>query len=102
MQIENDPNHARNSQHDHDPKRDEHDEHEHERKHVKIEVDNHQKNVEAGSHLVSEFKVLVHVDPTKDLDELIDGVLTRLEDHARVTITGGEIFFSHVKHGGSS
>lgn len=96
MRVENEEGHVlnENGEHGHG------DEHGH--KHVKIEVDNHQKHVQAGTYVVAAFKSLVDVDAAKDLDEVIDGTLTRLEDNASVTIKGGEIFFSHVRHGGSS
>lgn len=73
-----------------------------ERKKVKIEVDNHPKHVQPGTYLVAGFKTLVDVPADKDLDQVIDGNLTTLLDTASVTIKGGEVFFSHVRRGGSS
>lgn len=73
-----------------------------ERKRVKIEVDNHPKHVAPGKYVVSALKALVDVPLDKDLDEVIDGNLTPLDDTASVTIVGGEVFFSHVRRGGSS
>ncbi len=75
---------------------------EHHPKKVKVEVDNHPKHVDAGAYEVSAFKTLVGVPAEKDLDEVINGTLTTLDDSAQVTIEGGEIFFSHVRRGGSS
>jgi hypothetical protein len=42
------------------------------------------------------------VDPLFDLDQEINGALTPLPEGARITIKGGEIFFSHARTGGSS
>lgn len=74
----------------------------HEKKKVKIEVDNHPEHVAPGTYVVSEFKALIGVPTDKDLDQVIDGNLTTLADDASVTIQGNEVFFSHVRHGGSS
>ena len=71
-------------------------------KRVKIEVDNHPKHIEPGTYVVATLKDLVGVPSDKELDEVIDGNLTMLDDSASVTIKGGEVFFSHVRRGGSS
>jgi hypothetical protein len=71
-------------------------------KRVKVEVDNHPHHVQPGTYLVSDFKALVGVPPDKELDQVIRGNLTTLADAASVTIAGGEVFFSHVRRGGSS
>ena len=76
--------------------------HSSEKKKVKIDVDNQPKHVAPGTYLVSAFKELVGVPADKDLDQVIDGNLTTLADTASVTIVGGEVFFSHVRRGGSS
>ncbi len=75
---------------------------EHAKKSVKVEVDNHPKHVAPGTYVVSAFKELVDVPADKDLDQVINGTLTTLDDGASVTIQGGEVFFSHVRRGGSS
>ena len=72
------------------------------KKQVKIDVDNHPDHVAPGTYVVSPFKELIKVPADKDLDEVIDGTLTPLDDNAYVTIQGGEVFFSHVRRGGSS
>ena len=72
------------------------------RKKVKIEVDGHPKHIEPGTYVVATLKELVNVPADKDLDQVIDGNLTTLEDTASVSIKGGEVFFSHVRRGGSS
>ena len=35
-------------------------------------------------------------------DQVINGKLTTLDDNASIEIVGGEVFFSHVRRGGSS
>jgi hypothetical protein len=79
-----------------------HDEHPQPGPNVSVTVDNTPKTVHRGSHLVSEFKSLVGVDAAKELEEVIDGQLTSLDDGARVVTKGGEVFFSHPRTGGSS
>lgn len=71
-------------------------------KKVKIDVDNRPKHVPPGTYLVSDLKTLVEVPADKDLDQVIDGNLTTLADTDSITISGGEVFFSHVRRGGSS
>lgn len=67
-----------------------------------VTVDNIQHRIHRGSYLVTEFKERVGVDAALALDELVNGVLTPLADDQRVTIKGGEQFFSHARTGGSS
>jgi hypothetical protein len=69
---------------------------------VSITVDNVMREVERGHYLVSNFKELVHVPAEKDLDQIIDGVLTHLPDDASVKIKGEEVFVSHERSGGAS
>ena len=69
---------------------------------VTVTVDTKQKTVHRGSWIVAEFKKEVGVDPTRELDEVIDGEFKPLSDKDRITIKGGEIFVSHVPAGGSS
>lgn len=69
---------------------------------VKIELDNHPKHILPSAYVVSDLKALLGVPADKDLDQVIDGVLTTLGDGTNVTINGGEVFFSHVRRGGSS
>lgn len=69
---------------------------------VTVTVDTKPKTVHRGSYLVSEFKALVGVDQTLELDEVIDGQFKPLDDSARIVIKGGEVFVSHVRTGGSS
>lgn len=72
------------------------------KKKVKIDVDNHPKHVVPGTYRVADFKELIDVPADKDLDQVISGNLTTLLDEASISVSGGEVFFSHVRRGGSS
>ena len=69
---------------------------------VKVTVDGKTKNVRPGDWVVSAFKEEVKVPAEKELDQVINGVPTPLDDGANITIVEGEIFVSHVRRGGSS
>jgi hypothetical protein len=69
---------------------------------VAVKVDGHRKEVPPGTYIVSQFKTLVGVDPSRDLDEVIGGHFKPLKDDQQLIIKGGEVFVSHVRHGGSS
>lgn len=76
--------------------------HEHDKKKVKIEVDNHPEHLAAGTYVVADLKTLISVPADKELDQVINGNLTTLDDSASLTIKGGEVFFSHARRGGAS
>ncbi len=67
---------------------------------VEIKVDGKERKIRPGTYVLSEFKKLVHVDASRDLDQVKDGVPVQVEGD--VTIVGGEVFISHVPQGGSS
>ncbi len=69
---------------------------------VTVTVDTKPKVVHRGSWIVSEFKKEVGVDAARALDEVIQGEFKPLDDTARITIKGGEIFVSHARQGSSS
>jgi len=69
---------------------------------VTVTVDTHPKQVRPGRYVVSVFKRAVGVDPTYELEQLIDGKLVPLADDAHIRIKGGESFVSHVRGGASS
>ena len=71
-------------------------------KKVEVEVDTKKREVRPGTYIVSDFKTEVHVPAEKELDQVINGVITPLDDKATITIHGGEIFVSHVRTGGAS
>lgn len=72
------------------------------RKQVTVTVDGKPHDVHKGSYVVSEFKKLVGVDPSKELDEVVHGELKPLDDNQTIHIKGGEVFISHARQGGSS
>ena len=69
---------------------------------VEVLVDRITKKVQAGPYRVSVFKHDVGVPPEKELDEIIKGVITPLDDNATIVIAGGEVFVSHEKTGAFS
>lgn len=52
--------------------------------------------------MVADFKRLVKVDASLQLEQVVNGELVPLEDSAIIKIKGGEVFISHVRQGGSS
>jgi hypothetical protein len=69
---------------------------------ISVSVDGVDKHVPAGTYLVSDFKRLIGVDPSKELDEIIHGEFKPLDDNAKIIIEKHEKFVSHVKTGRSS
>ncbi len=69
---------------------------------VTVTVDNQPREIPAGTYVVSEFKKLVGVDPSKELDEVVHGELKPLDDNQHIHIKAGEVFISHARQGGSS
>jgi hypothetical protein len=74
----------------------------HHHKEVVVTVDGKTHDVHEGTYVVSEFKKLVGVDPSKELDEVVHGELKPLDDNQKIHIKGGEVFISHARQGGSS
>jgi len=74
----------------------------HHKKEVVVTVDGKTHHVPEGIYVVSEFKKLVGVDPSKELDEVVHGELKPLDDNQKIDIKGGEVFISHARQGGSS
>jgi hypothetical protein len=54
--------------------------------------------------VVADFKKLVGVDPTKELEQVVEGKLVPLADDATIVIAkgGSNRFVSHIRRGGSS
>lgn len=69
---------------------------------VTVTVDTKAEQVKPGGYTVSAFKSVVGVDPARELEEIVHGKLTPLDDNAKIHIKGGEVFMSHVRSGGSS
>src|SRR5438067_1921005 len=73
-------------------------EHDHPEKKVEITVDGKKREIRPGTYELSEFKKLIHVDASRDLDQIVNNEPVPVQ--GTVTITGGEIFLSHVPQGG--
>ena len=69
---------------------------------VSVTIDGHEKEIQAREYPVMQLKAALGVDPTRDLDQVIDGQLVPLSDSDKIHIRGGEVFISHVRGGGSS
>lgn len=69
---------------------------------VTVTIDGRTVKVHRGSHVVSELKSLLGVDPSYALELDFNGTLSPLTDDDRITIKGGEVFFSHPRTGASS
>ena len=69
---------------------------------VTVTVDTKPHTVRKGRYLVSDFKRLVGVDPSYQLDEVVNGQFVELKDTEKVSIKGKEVFVSHVRGGAAS
>jgi hypothetical protein len=69
---------------------------------VEIKIDAKPYKIKAGDHAVTELKQIGGVPVTLQLDQIINGTFVPLADTATVCITGGEVFISHPRDGGSS
>ena len=69
---------------------------------VTVTVDTKPHTVRKGRYIVSDFKRLVGVDPTYQLDEVVNGQFVELKDTEKVAIKGKEVFVSHVRGGAAS
>jgi hypothetical protein len=69
---------------------------------VTVTVDTKPHTVRKGRYIVSDFKRLVGVDPTYQLDEVVHGEFIERTDDAKISIKGKEVFVSHVRGGAAS
>jgi hypothetical protein len=69
---------------------------------VKIEINGVSYELKRGKYSVSEIKGIGKVPISYELEELINGKLTPLDDQATILIKGCEEFFSHARDGSSS
>lgn len=69
---------------------------------IPVTVDGKEHKVPEGTYVVSDFKKLVGVDPSKALDEVIHGEFRPLDDTSKITIERHLTFVSHVRTGSSS
>lgn len=69
---------------------------------VAVTVDNVEHHVRRGRYVVSQFKRLVRVEPTYQLEQVVNGEFKPLEDDQKVRIRGREAFVSHPRGGAAS
>jgi hypothetical protein len=69
---------------------------------AEVIVDKVPRKVQAGPYRVSVFKNAVGVPAEKELDQIIKGVITPLDDNATIVIAAGEKFISHERTGAAS
>lgn len=74
---------------------------EHGRK-VPVTIDNRTVEIQAREWVVAQLKIALGVDPSRELEQVVDGKLVPLDDNAKIHIHGHEVFVSHVRGGGSS
>lgn len=69
---------------------------------VNITVNGQCFQVESGIYPVPRLKAMVGVPPQDNLEQIINGVVTPLDDHGKVEIRGDESFVSFPCSGGAS
>lgn len=69
---------------------------------VEIFINNTPYEIHRGSQSVAELKTKGNVPLADVLEQLMDNSLKELDDNGRVTIKGGEKFFSHPRTSSSS
>lgn len=69
---------------------------------VTITINGVVKTIHRGHETVADIKTVGGVPLADDLEELLEGKLSLLDDGGAVTIKGGEIFISHPKDSASS
>lgn len=69
---------------------------------VQIHIDDKPYEVKIGEHSVAELKSIGNISNSKELAQVINGILTPLKNDDPVIIKGGESFFSHVPDGQSA
>lgn len=69
---------------------------------VTVTINGTSKDIHRGSYVVSKLKEELDVSQDLALSLDVDGQLTPLADDGRITIKGGEAFFSGARTGGSS
>lgn len=69
---------------------------------VNIKVNEQLFQVPSGIYPVPRLKAMVGVPPQDNLEQLINGVVSPLDDHGKVEIRGDESFVSFPCSGGAS
>lgn len=69
---------------------------------VTIIIDNVERSIHRGHQTVVAIKTAGEVPLAHELEQVVNGVLTPLDDGGGVTLKGGERFVSHPRTGTSS
>lgn len=69
---------------------------------VTISVDGVDRTIADGVYKVSALKHQFGIPLDYELDQVVDGVFTALNDARSLHVRGGEVLVSHVRQGGSS
>jgi hypothetical protein len=69
---------------------------------VTITLDGNQREIPGGRYTVKELKNKLGIDPSYELEVVIDRRLTPIDDCEFVEVHGCEIFLSHPRCGASS
>lgn len=69
---------------------------------VAVTIDNRTVEIQSREYVVSQLKTALGVDPSREIEQVVEGKLVPLDDNAKIHIQGGEVFVSHVRGGGSS
>jgi hypothetical protein len=69
---------------------------------VPVIIDNRTVEIQSREYSVAQLKIALGVDPSRELEQVVDGKLVPLDDNAKIHIRGEESFVSHVRGGGSS
>ncbi len=75
---------------------------EHRKDLVQVTINDVQKEIHRGRRTVVEIKEVGNIPLNHALEQVINGVLTPLDDNGSVVIKGEEVFVSHIKDGGSA
>lgn len=69
---------------------------------VAFQMDGKEKRILRGEYSVSDFKRMMEIAASEEIDEVVDGTLKALKDDDRIVIKERKIFVSHKRKGGSS
>lgn len=69
---------------------------------VEVTIDGNPKLIAAGHYLVSDLKVVLGVPADYELDRVVGREFKPLLDDEPIVVHKGEVFVSHVRHGGSA
>ncbi len=69
---------------------------------VPVTIDSRTVEIQSREYPITQLKDALGVDPSRELEQVVDGKLVPLNDNGKLHIRGGESFVSHVRGGGSS